>query len=50
MNTYRLPEAGCFADYKEKVMDFLAGADGERGGPGQCAGMEVVWGMEKAVR
>lgn len=31
-NTCRLPEAGCFADHKEKVMDMLAVANGERGG------------------
>ena len=30
-NTYRLPEPGCFADYKEKVIDLLAGDDGECG-------------------
>ena len=30
-NTCRLPEAGCFADHKEKVMDLLAVANGERG-------------------
>ncbi len=30
-NTYRLPTAGCFADYKEKVIDLLVGDDGEWG-------------------
>ena len=29
-----LPKAGCFADYKEKVIDLLAGDDGERGDDG----------------
>ena len=43
-NTYR------FADYKKKVIDLLAGDDGERGGPGPRAGMEVLRGMEKAKR
>ena len=49
-NTHR------FADHKEKVIDLLAGDDGERRDPGQPrafdpgAGMDVVRRMEKAER
>ncbi len=41
-NTYRLPEAGCFADHKEKVMDMLAISNGERGGQAKVSKMTTA--------